>query len=330
MSEGGGGLTGRVGNALVAVRVMAEAGVIGPIRPDRLVKVLTTLARFGRSPAAGTISLAARYPGQTMIVDELGSLTFDEVHRRTNALAHALSDAGLKEGDGVGIMCRNHRGFIEATVAVSKLGGDALYLNTAFSGPQLADVAKREKPAAIIYDEEFAEPAEGGGPPAQALRGLARLRDHRRPDARRADRERGPQRRGGPVARGPRDHPHLGYDRHPEGRGPGQPAVDRAGDRTPLAHPAEDPADQPRGRAALSLLGLRPLHDGPHPRDHLRPAPEVRPGGGPGRGGAHARGGPRGGAGDVAAHPRAAGGDAPQVRRLVAQGGGRQRLGSSR
>ncbi len=156
VSEGGGGLTGRVGNALVAVRVMAEAGVIGPIRPDRLVKVLTTLARFGRSPAAGTISLAARYPGQTMIVDELGSLTFDEVHRRTNALAHALSDAGIKEGDGVGIMCRNHRGFIESTVAVSKLGGDALYLNTAFSGPQLADVAKREKPAAIIYDEEFA------------------------------------------------------------------------------------------------------------------------------------------------------------------------------
>ena len=130
--------------------------MIGPIRPDRLVKVLTTLARFGRSPAAGTISPRGPLPGQTMIVDELGSLTFDEVHRRTNALAHALSDAGIKEGDGVGIMCRNHRGFIESTVAVSKLGGDALYLNTAFSGPQLADVAKREKPAAIIYDEEFA------------------------------------------------------------------------------------------------------------------------------------------------------------------------------
>ncbi len=39
----------------------------------------------------------------------------------------------MGEGDGVGIMCRNHRGFIEATVAVSKLGADALYLNTAFA-----------------------------------------------------------------------------------------------------------------------------------------------------------------------------------------------------
>ena len=90
-----------------------------------------------------------------MIVDELGTLTFGEVHARTNALAHALSDAGIGEGDGVAIMCRNHRGFIEATVAVSKLGADALYLNTAFAGPQLTEVVEREKPVAIIYDEEF-------------------------------------------------------------------------------------------------------------------------------------------------------------------------------
>ena len=30
-------------------------------------------------------------------------------------------------------------------------------MNTAFSGPQLTDVAKREKPKAVIYDHEFAE-----------------------------------------------------------------------------------------------------------------------------------------------------------------------------
>ena len=121
-----------------------------------------------------------------MIVDELGTLTFGEVHERTNALAHALSDAGIKEGDGVGIMCRNHRGFIESTVAVSKLGADALYLNTAFAGPQLTEVVKREKPAAIIYDEEFSRAARGRRQAAQALRRLARLREPRRPHARRA------------------------------------------------------------------------------------------------------------------------------------------------
>jgi fatty-acyl-CoA synthase len=54
-------------------------------------------------------------------------------------------------------MCRNHRGFVEAVIACSKLGAHVLFLNTAFSGPQLTDVAKREKPKALIYDHEFEE-----------------------------------------------------------------------------------------------------------------------------------------------------------------------------
>jgi fatty-acyl-CoA synthase len=57
-------------------------------------------------------------------------------------------------------MCRNHRGFIEATIAASKVGANAIFLNTAFSGPQLADVARRENPRVIVYDEEFEDVLE--------------------------------------------------------------------------------------------------------------------------------------------------------------------------
>jgi acyl-CoA synthetase (AMP-forming)/AMP-acid ligase II len=142
---------------LGGAKILAEAGVIRPMRPDRAVKVLQTVARWGRSPAAGAISLADRFPDETAIVDELGTLTFGKLHERTNALAHAFSDAGIVEGDGVAVMCRNHRGFVEATTAVSKLGADALYLNTAFAAPQLTEVAGREKPKAIVYDEEFGD-----------------------------------------------------------------------------------------------------------------------------------------------------------------------------
>jgi acyl-CoA synthetase (AMP-forming)/AMP-acid ligase II/uncharacterized membrane protein len=149
-------LAGRAAYLLGGIKILVNAGVVRPIRPDRFWEVVRTLQRWGRSPAAGAISLAVRFSDEPMIVDDLGMLTFSDVHTRTNALAHALSDAGIVEGDGVGIMCRNHRGFIEATVAVSKLGADALYLNTAFAGPQLTEVAEREKPRALIYDEEFA------------------------------------------------------------------------------------------------------------------------------------------------------------------------------
>src|SRR4051794_37031851 len=54
-------------------------------------------------------------------------------------------------------MCRNSRYFIEATVAASKPGITCLYLNTGFRGPQLTEVVKREKPIALVYDEEFTE-----------------------------------------------------------------------------------------------------------------------------------------------------------------------------
>ena len=156
-------LPGRLLYELGSAKVLIEAGVIRPMRPDRLWGVLRTLQRWGRSPAAGAISLAERYPEETMILDELGTLSYSDVDTRTNALAHALSDAGLVEGDAVGVMCRNHRGFIEATIALSKLGADALYLNTAFAGPQIVEVVQREKPKALIFDEEFYELLEEAG-----------------------------------------------------------------------------------------------------------------------------------------------------------------------
>jgi acyl-CoA synthetase (AMP-forming)/AMP-acid ligase II len=157
VSEDGLSLPGRVAYALGGVKILTEAGVIRPMRPDRVVRVIQTLARWGRSPAAGAIALADRFPDETAIIDELGTLTYRELHERSNGLAHAFSDAGILEGDGVAVMCRNHRGFIEATAAISKLGADALYLNTAFAAPQLTEVVGREKPKAIVYDEEFGD-----------------------------------------------------------------------------------------------------------------------------------------------------------------------------
>jgi acyl-CoA synthetase (AMP-forming)/AMP-acid ligase II/uncharacterized membrane protein len=161
--EAGRGLMGSVTHNLGSLKVLMDAGVIRPIRPDKLVQVAVTMSRWGRGAAAGYMASAIIAPESPAILDDLGTLTFREVDSRTNRLAHAMSDAGVKEGDGVAIMCRNHRGFVESTVAVGKLGAHALYLNTAFAGPQLTEVVKREKPVAIIYDEEFAGLLEDAG-----------------------------------------------------------------------------------------------------------------------------------------------------------------------
>ncbi len=140
---------------LLVAKSLIDTGMFEPLRPDRVVQSLVALRRWGATPAGAYSGAAARYPDRLALVDERGALSFGQLHRRTNALAHGLSKAGISEGDGVAIMCRNHRGFIEATVACSKLGAGALYLNTAFAGPQITDVLAREDPMAVIYDEEF-------------------------------------------------------------------------------------------------------------------------------------------------------------------------------
>jgi fatty-acyl-CoA synthase len=150
-----------VSDSVFEAKVLHEAGIVGLVRPDKAAKVAMTFLRWGASPATGVATAAHKYPHETMLIDERGSLSFERVHRRTNALAHAFAGMGIGPGDGVGVMCRNHRGFIEATLAAAKLGASALYLNTMFAGPQLVEVTRREEPKALVYDEEFAGQLDG-------------------------------------------------------------------------------------------------------------------------------------------------------------------------
>ncbi len=142
-------------NTLHTVRQLVKAGVVRFERPDKLIALAKAIRAWGPTPAAGYTASAIRVPEAIAIDDELGTLTFKELHRRTNALARGMRAAGVVEGDGIGILCRNHRGFVEATVACSKLGASALYLNTGFAGPQIRDVIARESPAGLVFDEEY-------------------------------------------------------------------------------------------------------------------------------------------------------------------------------
>jgi len=150
------GVRGSVSDALFELRTLHEAGVVAPMRPDKALKVATTFLRWGASPATGVATAAIEHPHEIAVLDERGALSWERLHRRSNALADSLARLGIGSGDGVGIMCRNHRGFLEATLAAAKLGASALYLNTMFAGPQLAEVTVREGPKALVYDEEFA------------------------------------------------------------------------------------------------------------------------------------------------------------------------------
>ncbi|WP_354698462.1 2-succinylbenzoate--CoA ligase [Paraconexibacter sp. AEG42_29] len=174
------GLIGAAADRVAGARVLAGAGVVRPMRPDKLPRLGVAYLTRGATIGTGIIAGRIRHPDATMLHDELGSLTFADLDRRTNAIATGLSRLGVDAGDGVAIMARNHRGFVEAVGATSKLGADALFLNTSFSGPQLAAVLEREQPAAVIYDAEFAGLLADAGPVRQRV--LAWTDDDGAPD----------------------------------------------------------------------------------------------------------------------------------------------------
>ncbi len=199
---------------LEAAKVLLGTGILTPVRPDRAVRSVMALRRWGPTPAAAYTGSAARFPDRAAIIDERGTLTFEEVHLRTNALAHEMRAAGITEGDAVAIMCRNHRGFIEATLACSKLGASALYLNTAFAGPQITDVMRRENPAGLVYDEDFANLVHDGGEGRKRFVGWSEPgAASGGPHARGSDQERQHRRSHPTGGAGQGRDPHLRHDR---------------------------------------------------------------------------------------------------------------------
>ncbi len=152
---------GAASDAAFQAKVLRNVGILRPSGPRQVARTLHTLARWGTSPGAVTQLAAIRDPDAIAISDEIGELTFRELDERSNALASSLAELGVGPGDGVGIMIRNHRGFIDATSAAAKLGASILFLNTAFAGRQLVEVMEREGPEVLIYDQEFEGLLEG-------------------------------------------------------------------------------------------------------------------------------------------------------------------------
>ncbi|KUI26694.1 acyl-CoA synthetase [Mycobacterium sp. GA-2829] len=147
----------KLGASVGLMQTLVRSGLVAPLRPDRYLRMGAAVRRVGMTATVGFATAAQRCPDRPGLVDERGTLTFRELDDTSDALAVALQRLPGGTPRTVGIMCRNHRGFVQALLAANRIGADALLLNTSFAGPALAEVAEREGADAMIYDEEFTE-----------------------------------------------------------------------------------------------------------------------------------------------------------------------------
>ncbi|MGW0638034.1 acyl-CoA synthetase [Nocardia salmonicida] len=141
-------------DGLSAVGVLRRSGAIELQNPVELLRTAKDATVLG--PVVTAFAHAARHNGAaTAIVDERGPLTFEELDRRSNAVANGLAARGITSGTVLAALCRDHRGMVLSLLAAGKLGARIVLLNTGMAGPQLVSVAEREGVGAILLDAEF-------------------------------------------------------------------------------------------------------------------------------------------------------------------------------
>ncbi|MEV6288694.1 AMP-binding protein [Kribbella sp. NPDC051770] len=142
-----------VGGVSVA---LARSGIWRSAGPLQVPGIERALRRWGQSMAALGAIAAIRFPDRAGVIDERGSLTYRELDEWVAAIAAGLhAEHGIVAGSKVAVLCRNHRYFLAATLAASRLGADVLFVNTEFAPPQLAAVLEKHRPDLLVHDEEF-------------------------------------------------------------------------------------------------------------------------------------------------------------------------------
>ena len=110
---------------------------------------------------------ARLYPNKTAYVEikpvtKIGrAINWVEFHERTNQLANALLEKGVREGGSVFLLGKNSLSWLVCYFSVLKTGAWVVPLNFRFTDEDILYCAQVAEPGAFIFDEEYALRIEG-------------------------------------------------------------------------------------------------------------------------------------------------------------------------
>ncbi|MFE3444898.1 AMP-binding protein [Nocardia sp. NPDC059180] len=139
-----------------SVPAILASGMLAPVSPRAATQLARSFHQFGPTPAMLLAASAIRHPDRVAIIDDVGQLTYRQLHSRSSAIAAALFALAPSAPRSVGIVCRNHRGFVEAMSAGAQLGAELVFINTELPPQQLRAILARHNPDVLIYDDEYA------------------------------------------------------------------------------------------------------------------------------------------------------------------------------
>lgn len=137
---------------------LAAAARLGALDPFLNGARAVGVAQWGPGIAASVAAAAIRHPRRLAIIDDDVELDYRTLDCRATSLAAHLR---RRAGDGsIGILARNHAGFVLAQLAAERAGVDVVLVSTALPAPRLRDVLDRDGISVLIADLEFRQLTE--------------------------------------------------------------------------------------------------------------------------------------------------------------------------
>jgi acyl-CoA synthetase (AMP-forming)/AMP-acid ligase II len=106
---------------------------------------------------------ARRLPDRTAITWGARAVTYAELDRRSNALAHGLASLGACKGDRIAVLMRNRPELIETMYACFKAGFCLVPLNARFTADEVAYHVADSGAVAVVTDAEGLDAARASG-----------------------------------------------------------------------------------------------------------------------------------------------------------------------
>ncbi len=106
-------------------------------------------------------SNARKFPDREAVIYGDTRLTYREFNARINCLAHALMGMGVKKGEKVAILLFNCNQYLEAYLAMAKIGAIAVPLNFRLHPEEIAYIVDNADAVAFILGEAFVNTVRG-------------------------------------------------------------------------------------------------------------------------------------------------------------------------
>ncbi|MBI5592794.1 MAG: long-chain-fatty-acid--CoA ligase [Deltaproteobacteria bacterium] len=98
---------------------------------------------------------AGRMPDKIALIMGEKSLTYEQLNRRVNQLAHAMLDMSLRQGDRVAVLTHNSIEYYEIYLALCKIGGVMVPFNNLLREQELHRDFEYIRPRFIFFETEF-------------------------------------------------------------------------------------------------------------------------------------------------------------------------------